>query len=608
MQELIAGALAELGVRRMLLAIHDVSFPSDPDEDLGRGAPSTGAAARLLAFAAQHGFTGLQLGPQGQTSRDNPSPYDGTIFSRHIGSISVASLRPDGAFAGLVSEATLARAVLPTPGGPAQHRRAHDVTEALLDEAHARLRAGARPDLAAALAEFRRAHAWWLDRDALFHALRASYQGASFRHWPVDDARLWCPAPEGDARHAARVRALATTHAPAIERYALGQLLAHAEHARVRARCAQHGLVLYGDLQVGYAEADAWAHAAAFLPDYVMGAPPSRTNPDGQPWNYPVLDPGQYAGAAGALVRARVDKALREYDSLRIDHPHGLVCPWVYRADTPDPGRAVREGARLFESPDLPDHPGLARFAIATPDQLDRSCPRHADGWVRALTDAQVARYAILFETIADAAERHGRARGALSCEVLSTLPFPLRRVLERYGLGRWRVTQKARLDDPTDVYRTENAATADWVMLGNHDTPPIFALIRAWSDAHRASLIAHLTRRLALPPAFAASLAASTGRLATAMLAELFACRAENVSIFFADLFGLEERFNAPGTISDANWSLRLPAEFDTVYAHRLGAGDALDVPLALALALDARGSSSGLAARLRARSPAAG
>ena len=72
--------LRRLGVRRMLLAIHDSSFPSDPDEDTGRGSPATRAAARLFGYASSLGFSGIQLGPQGQTSRDNPS-NDSTIFA-----------------------------------------------------------------------------------------------------------------------------------------------------------------------------------------------------------------------------------------------------------------------------------------------------------------------------------------------------------------------------------------------------------------------------------------------------------------------------------------------------------------------------------------------
>jgi 4-alpha-glucanotransferase len=576
-------ALARLGVRRMLLAIHDASFPSDPDEDTGRGSPATRAAARLFGYARSLGFTGIQLGPQGQTARDNPSPYDSTIFSRHLGNLALASLRSGGAFEGLVDDAELAAAVLPDPGGPAQHRRAHDAHQRLIAAAHARL--DARPDLAAQLVGFRADHAGWLDRDALHAALCAIHGGAGFRDWPAADRELWL---DDDAATVARRAAAMAGHADDIARYAFGQLLVHDEHARVRREAARHRLALYGDLHVGYADADAWAYAAAFLPGYHLGAPPSRTNLDGQPWGYPVLDPAQYAGRAGDLVGARVDKAFAEYDSLRIDHPHGLVCPWVYRAGTTDPQRAVAGGARLFESPDDADHPGLARFAIARADQLDPSQPRHGDDWVRAgtLDDAQVARYAIFVDLIADTARRHGRDPADLSCEVLSTMPRPLGAVLARHDLGRWRVSQKARLDELRDVYRADNATRHDWVMLGNHDTAPIFSLVRSWPPAQHERWARHLAARLALarPERLAVP-----GFFVSAMLAELLASRAENVSIFFADLFGFEDRFNVPGLVDAAHWSLRLPPDFADLHATRLARGAALDLPLAIELALAA-------------------
>ncbi len=563
----------------MLLAIHDASFPADAEEDTGRGGPATRAAARLFGYARSLGFTGIQLGPQGQTARDNPSPYDGTIFSRHLGNLALGSLRPGGAFEGLVGDAELARAVLADPGGPAQHRRAHDAHHRLIEAAYAAL--PARPDLRDRLRAFRAEHAGWLDRDALHAALCAEHGGAGFRDWPAADRDLWLT--DDDARRARRAARM-HHHAAAIDRYAFGQLLVHEELARVRREAGRHRLALYGDLQVGTSDADAWAYAAAFFPAYRMGAPPSRTNEDGQPWGYPVLDPDQYTGRARDLVRARADKAFAEYDSLRIDHPHGLVCPWVYAAGVADPQRAVAEGARLFESPDLPDHPALARFAIVRPDQLDRTQPRYGDDWVRVLDADQVERYATMFDTIAASARRHGRDPADLSCEVLSTMPAPLEAVLARYRLGRWRVTQKARLDDPTDVYRTENVEPHDWVMLGNHDTMSIFGLIRAWPAARRDDWARHLAARLALPRP---ERLAAPGFLAAAMLAELFISRAENVSIFFADLFGYEERFNVPGLVDPANWSLRLPPDFAELHRERLARGAALDLRLALELAL---------------------
>jgi len=575
----IQDGLARLGVRRMLLAIHDTSFPSDPDEDTGRGSPATAAAARLFGYASSLGFTGIQLGPQGQTSRANPSPYDGTIFSRHLGNLALGSLRPGGAFEGLVDAAVVARAVLREPGGPAQHHHAYDAHHALVHAAYAAL--AARPDLRDRLARFRAEHAAWLDRDALHAALCTEHAGVASSAWPLPDRDLWL----GDDADAVRTRGERMhQHALTIDRYAFGQLLVHDEHARVRREAARHRLALYGDLQVGYSDGDKWAYAAAFLRDYRMGAPPSRTNTDGQAWGYPVLDPDQYAERARDLVRARADKAFTEYDSLRIDHPHGLICPWVYAAGAPDPQRAVTQGARLFEAPDLPDHPELARYAIARPDQLDRTQPRHADGWVRRLDPEQVDRYAAMFETLVDSARRHGRDAGDLSCEVLSTMPYPLEAVLGRFRLGRWRVTQKAKLDDPRDVYRTENVQPQDWLMLGNHDTPPIFSVVRGWSAAQREAWARHLAARLALARP---ERLAEPGFLATAMLAELFVSRAENVSIFFGDLFGYEERFNVPGLVADVNWTLRLPAQFAELHRDRLARGAALDIGLAVELAL---------------------
>ncbi|MBA3500349.1 MAG: 4-alpha-glucanotransferase, partial [Deltaproteobacteria bacterium] len=421
-----------------------------------------------------------------------------------------------------------------------------------------------------------------LGQDALYAAYSTTYGGAAHRHWPAIDRTD---------------RGFMQQNARQLVRYAFGQFLAHEEHARVRTMA---GLALYADLQVGYSDGDAWAYRGAFLADYAMGAPPSRTNPEGQPWNYPVLDPDQLdAGNARALLLTRIDKAFAEYDSIRIDHPHGLICPWVYRANSDDPAVAVRVGARLYESPALPDHPALARFAIAREDQIDHARPRYHDHWVRTLDDAQVARYSRLLDLFASCAARHGRAMADVSCEVLSTMPLPLARVLERHGLGRWRVTQKANLDDATDVYRSEQARVNDWVMLGNHDTAPIFALIRGWSADTRASWARHLTARLALRDARFDD----DGFVASAMLAELFVCDAENVSIFFADLFGYTERFNTPGTVSDANWSLRLPPDFVRMHGDRLAQHAAIDIKLALALALDAKGSTSGLAARLHSR-----
>jgi len=621
----VTAALAALGVRNLVLSLQDPSFPSAPGEDGGRGSPYAEGGLRFLEFARELGFNGIQLGPQGQTSEDNASPYDGTLFSRNVLNVALGPLTREEPWGALLRPERV-RALWAEHSGTGarvRHREFFQAQEEALEEAWATFqlkRAQAVPGSAISrLAErfdaFRHEHQAWLERDALYDVLCAEHGRGWWRQWSSEwDRRLWNPRPGEEEAFAHRRRVLHAKYAGRVEAYAFRQFLVHAQHAELRVHTAAWGLKLYGDLQIGYSPRDAWAWQGLFLGSYQMGAPPSRTNPEGQPWNYPVLDPALYhappdpADAYAPVPRpgpvlwfmaARVDKMLAEYDGLRIDHPHGLVCPWVYRAGEPEPLLAVRGGARLFSSPDLPDHPELARWAIVPPEGLERSVPRYADGWVRELSAAQVSRYSALFDAIIAAAHARGRDVSDLLCEVLSTMPHPLKRVLAQYGLGRFRVTQKADLTNPRDVYRSENAEPADWVMLGNHDTKSIWALAERWHAAGEARAQAdYLAGRLHPEEAgradFARSLLEEPGLLVQAKFADLFVSRAQNVMVFFADLLGMTETYNAPGTVNEENWSLRVPRDYRGEYARKLGKNAALNLPLALAMALRAGGEAA--------------
>ena len=384
-----------------------------------------------------------------------------------------------------------------------------------------------------------------------------------------------------------------------IDLYRFGQLIAHEQHETYRAEAHRLGLILFGDLQVGISHRDLWSHRALLLDRLHMGAPPSRTTPAGQPWGYGVLDPRLYGtsaapGPALAFVAARVGKVLDEFDGLRVDHPHGWIDPWVY-ADAPDPLSAVKGGARLFSSPDRAE---LLQWAIAGLEQIDFSVAPHEDGRVRALTPGQVEQYATLFDALIDAAAARGRGTGEIIAEVLSTQPYPVRRVLERHGLGRFRVTQKSVLSDPGDVYRGENARPQDWIMVGTHDTEPIWRVAERWassgtSEERAAYLASRLVPDRSARSRWIARAAASPLALARAQLADLFVGPARNVMVFFTDLLGLREVYNRPGTVSPENWSLRVPPDFAEAYPAAVAKGAAFDLPAALATAMRARGGT---------------
>ena len=569
--------------------MHDLSLPGDPGDDVGRGAPLSRGGRAFLEFAANLGFHGLQLGPQGETDPQDPSPYDATLFSRNISSLGLAQLVEER----LVPGEALADAVAARPQGAlsrAAHVYAHEVSARIVRDAWQRSHADR--GLQERVRRFAEGSTDWLERDELYAALETLHREPDWHRWPDPDRSL-LPA---DAR--ARRAALHASQAEEIAVYRFGQLLAHEQHEAFRVEARRLGLLLFGDLQIGISNRDSWSYGTLLVPWLRMGAPPSRTNPEGQPWGYGVLDPALYGarttpGAALEFVRARVGKVLDEFDGLRVDHPHGLIDPWVYSADHPDPLAAVQAGARLFSSPERPE---LAHWAIARLDQLDRSQSLHADGRVRELTAEQVDRYAAVFDVLVDAARARGRSPDEIIAEVLSTQPYPVRRVLERHGLGRFRVTQKAALGDPADVYRAENARPQDWIMAGTHDTEPIWLVAERWlatgSAEQRATYLAsRLVPEEGGRQRWIERVASSPQALARAQLADLFVGPARNVMVFFADLLGMREVYNRPGMVGPQNWSLRVPPDFVDLHARRAREGSALDLPAALAAAMRARG-----------------
>jgi hypothetical protein len=120
--------------------------------------------------------------------------------------------------------------------------------------------------------------------------------------------------------------------------------------------------------------------------------------------------------------------------------------------------------------------------------------------------------------------------------------------------------------------------------MLGNHDTPPIWRCVEGWSNGKVEAWSRYLGPRLGCD-------AIDRPSLPQAMFADLFACDAGRIGVFFADLFGSHESYNRPGEVDDANWTLRTGNDFARIHAERVARGEALDIVGALATVLRLRG-----------------
>lgn len=609
----IKDALSLLGIERLALAIHDQSFPSLVDEEIGRGSPYAHGGADFLKFVAELGFNCLQLGPQGKTSRANPSPYDGSLFSKNEASMALVPLCEENKLIdrGLVAKLVKESPSCSSPRSLSSYRYAHDAVQTALENAFDSFEAEAErhETLQREFEVWQEDNSFWLEPEELFETLSIEYGTDDWRRWSEGYQRL-CEDPEfvtGD-----RAMFLRSKHEKDIARFRFGQFLVHRQHQQFREVATACGVKLFADVQIGFSTRDTWAYHPLFIDGYLLGAPPSRTNPDGQPWGYPLLDPhlyfenaGRELGPALQFVQKRIDKLLNDFDGLRIDHPHGIVCPWVYKSDEPDALKAVQTGARLFESPNVPAHPKLAGYAIARADQLDESLARFADGWVKTLDEQQVERYGAVIDLIEARMRSHSLDATDIVCEVLSSCPFPLNRVLKHKHLGRFRVTQKADPLNRNDVYRTDTASRPDWVMLSTHDTPPIWSAAADWSTARREAWAMYLAQRHAHDSETRAQL---TRRLATdvtalieALFVDLFVGPAANVSIFFTDLLGMPQCYNRPGVVSEDNWVLSVPNDYRRFYANRIKDKQALSLPAVLAAALrSTAGQNDGTLLRL--------
>jgi hypothetical protein len=135
----LSQALERLKIKRLVLQIHDPAFPSLDDEDTGRGSPNSSGATEFIRFLRQLGFNGIQFGPQGQTARSTPCPYDGRLFPHDFRSVALKPLVADDYWRGILSRDTLERVVQGRPQGThrTHHEYAWDEVSAALDEAFA---------------------------------------------------------------------------------------------------------------------------------------------------------------------------------------------------------------------------------------------------------------------------------------------------------------------------------------------------------------------------------------------------------------------------------------------------------------------------------------
>lgn len=598
-------ALKELGKKNFALIVHGNSFPAISGKNTGFGTQNSEAGKNLMDFASGV-FNAIQLGPQGKTKACDSSPYTGTIFSINPLFIDLEQLATKE-WGNILSEQTYKKICDENPNKDINKTAYSYIVKAqdeALQEAYVNFKQWNDKKLNKEFEKFKKENDFWLSKDALYEALVIENNND---YWPLwdnkTDRNLFNPKTEEEKKASfLREKELRLKYADEINYYAFCQFVAAKQNEQTKKYALKHDLKLIADRQVAFSDRDTWAYQSLFLEGWMLGCPPDYFSKDGQAWGFPVVDPKKMfnedgsLGEAGELLKRLYKKMFKENPGgVRIDHIVGLIDPWVYKAGKkPMPEQGA---GRLYSSP---EHPELSQYAIATMDDLNLEIGSDKEKRVKKLSKEQIKKYGAMIEKIViAAAKEEGLNKDAIVCEDLGTLTFPVESVMKEYDLQGMRLTQFVKHEMPEHPYRCCNIVERSWAMVGTHDNEPISMWADSMINTHEGylnvvNLVDDMYSELKGKDRddLIVKLTTDAKALMNVKLAEIFASKAANVQVFFTDFFGIKATYNTPGTSGDKNWSLRVPDNFEEVYCNNCKDGLALNLPLILKMAIEARGS----------------
>jgi 4-alpha-glucanotransferase len=358
-----------------------------------------------------------------------------------------------------------------------------------------------------AFASFCAANAYWLEDYALFRRLKDLHHWISWTHWPEELGQR-VPAALEKVR---RDNVLETGF------FKYLQWLSQRQWDQVRARAAELGISLFGDLpfMVNQESADIWARQGEFDIDLSIGAPPDTWTPEGQKWGLPAYNWDVAEKNGFEWWRLKLKRAGKLYDIYRIDHMVGFFRTWL-----------VPEDKRLKPHFDI---------------EGDAAQEDRGRRFLKALTAS---------------------SRMLAVGEDLGLIPPFVGKVLGEAGVPgykvlRWEKTGQ-KFTDPAAFPPVSLATTS------THDTEQLAGWWRSAGPAGRRLFWTMVSGGEGKPPAFQAAL--------DPILEKLINAGSRLVILPYQDIFGLKDRINTPNTVGPHNWSFRPDVPLEKFSARHAG------------------------------------
>jgi len=470
------------------------------------------AVSRWLAGA---GLRVLQLLPTNEMAPGQQSPYS-AISAMAIDPIFI-SMRHVPEFAALGGEPSLddedrAELAALRLAGTIDHQRVRRLKRAALRRSFEWfLQTEWRCDTSRAreFGQFVSEQAWWIDDYAVFRALHAREEDRAWTEWPR-------PLRERDAGAIARVR---RELARGILFYQYLQWIADTQWYEARAAVRANGVELFGDLpfMVDGDSADVWARQEEFRLDASVGVPPDAFSATGQDWGMPPYRWDVIAAGNFRWLRDRARRSAALYDGYRVDHLVGFY--------------------RTYSRPRAGGGPSFSPVR----------------------QDAQLA----LGERVLDLLREPG---SEIIAEDLGTVPDFVRASLARLQVPGFRVfrwerhwhTKGQPFRDPAAEYPVVSVATS-----GTHDTEPLSVWWETEDEAVRQK-VSEIPTIATISNGDGVLERPYNPDVRDVLLETLFASASDLLLLPITDVFGWDARINEPATVSEANWTYRLPWPVD--------------------------------------------
>ncbi len=590
----IRKALKALGKKNFVFIMHNGSFPAAAGENTGFGSINSNGGKNFINYASGL-FDAIQMGPAGKTKKSDSSPYTGTIFSNNPLFIDLKELTTNK-WHKILSEKTFNEIVENNPNKGKNRTSYSYITvkqaQALM-EAYENFIKLNDQKLNKEFETYKLENDSWLDKDSLYEAFSLENGSDYWPNWKnKKDKAIFNPkSNEEKIEFAKRIDELSKKYTKEIDEYKFEQFVLYKQNLETGKLADSKNIKMIADRQVAFSDRDCWAYQSLFLEGWCLGCPPDYFSKDGQAWGFPVVNPEKLfnadgsLGEAGILMKNLYKKMFNENPGgVRIDHIVGLIDPWVYKAGKkPMPEQGA---GRLYSSP---EHPELKKYAIAKLEDLDTTLTSDKEKRVKTLTEEQIKLYGRFIEKIViAAAKEEGLTKDAIVCEDLGTLTNPVAAVMKDYDLLGMKLTQFTVPTEEDDPYRCKNITPRSWAMIGTHDNQPVTVWANSLIHTHEGylhvkNLVDDLFAEEPNKDEIIVKMTNDAEFLKETKLVELFACKAENLQIFFTDFFNMKETYNVPGTSGDKNWSLRLPDNYKDMQT--------INLPLLLKKAIIARG-----------------